>query len=343
MKTIVTSITNLSDADLISEVKRLAESERHATARLIASLMELDARRLYLAEGCASLFTYCTQVLHLSEHAAYGRIETARAARRFPIILQWIADGALTLTVVGLIASHLTPDNYREVLQAVRHKSKREVEKLVAVLQPRPDVPTLVRKLPEPKRSETRLADFVSCASPPVPSSVLMPLQLPAAQLSVVAPLAPERYKVQFTVSRDTHDKLRRAQDLLRHQIPNGEPAAIFDRALTVLVEQLERTKLAAAARPRAGMPSATQSRRIAAAVKRAVWKRDQGRCAFVGSQGRCTETGFLEFHHVVPYAAGGETSTNNLELRCRAHNAYEAECYFGPRQLPIVREHADN
>jgi hypothetical protein len=46
--------------------------------------MELDTRRLYLGEGCSSLFTYCTQVLHLSEHAAYNRIETARAARFSP-------------------------------------------------------------------------------------------------------------------------------------------------------------------------------------------------------------------------------------------------------------------
>ena len=168
-----------------------------------------------------------------------------------------------------------------------------------------------------------------------------MPPQLPAARPSVVAPLAPERYKVQFTVSRDTHDKLRRAQDLLRHQIPNAEPAVIFDRALTVLIEQLERTKLAVAARPREAKLSATQSRHIPAAVKRAVWKRDDGRCTFVGSEGRCTETGFLEFHHVVPHAAEGETSTSNLELRCRAHNAYEAERYFGP-QLPLVREQAE-
>jgi hypothetical protein len=56
-------------------------------------LGELDARRLYLGEGCASLFAYCTQTLRLSEHAAYHRIEAARAARLFPIILDLVADG----------------------------------------------------------------------------------------------------------------------------------------------------------------------------------------------------------------------------------------------------------
>jgi hypothetical protein len=71
-----------SDRDLLATVHPLAADERRATASLIASLAELDERRLYLAEGCSSLFTYCTQVLHLSEHAAYGRIEAARVTRR---------------------------------------------------------------------------------------------------------------------------------------------------------------------------------------------------------------------------------------------------------------------
>src|SRR5687767_14164853 len=92
----------LSDADLLKEVNRLTSEERQATARLIAALGELDARRLYLGEGCSSLFTYCTQVLHLSEHAAYLRIEAARPARKCPGILDLLADGALHLTAIGL-------------------------------------------------------------------------------------------------------------------------------------------------------------------------------------------------------------------------------------------------
>jgi 5-methylcytosine-specific restriction endonuclease McrA len=76
--------------------------------------------------------------------------------------------------------------------------------------------------------------------------------------------------------------------------------------------------------------------------VKREVWKRDGGQCAFVGMSGRCTERGFLEFHHLRPYADGGATVTENLELRCRAHNMYEAERYFGSRLPLLVREARD-
>ena len=97
-----------------------------------------------------------------------------------------------------------------------------------------------------------------------------------------------------------------------------------------------ERTKLAAASRPRASRQLRPRSPTIPAAIKRAVWKRDGGRCAFVGANDRCSETGFLEFHHVMPYADGGDATVSNIELRCRAHNAYEAEQHFGTL---LVRE----
>jgi hypothetical protein len=156
----------------------------------------------------------------------------------------------------------------------------------------------------------------------------------------VIVPLAPERYKVQLTISRDAHDHLRRAQDLLRHVIPDGDPAAIVERALALLVADLERTKSAAAKRSRPVAAPRSTSRHVPAAVKREVWARDEGRCTFVGTAGRCTERGFLEFHHVVPFADGGATGATgaaNLRLYCRVHNAFEAENWFGPLRVREV------
>ena len=144
------SIHDLSDEQLVNAVKAAATVERKATAHLIALLAEMDARQLYLGQGYSSLFVYCTQCLRLSEHAAYGRIEAARAARRFPLILELLSDGSITLTTVCLIASHLTADNHQHLLDAARHKSKRGVEQQIATLRPVPDVPSIVRKLPQP-------------------------------------------------------------------------------------------------------------------------------------------------------------------------------------------------
>jgi hypothetical protein len=84
-------------------------------------------------------------------------------------------------------------------------------------------------------------------------------------------------------LSEETHGKLRRAQDLLRHAVPSGEFASVLDRALTLLVVDLERRRYAATPAPRCSLPAEGRGRPVPAAVKRTVWRRDEGRCAFVG------------------------------------------------------------
>jgi hypothetical protein len=146
----------------------------------------------------------------------------------------------------------------------------------------------------------------------------------------VSVPLSKDRFLSRVTLTAQAHAKLRRAQDLIRHVVPNGDPGEIIDRALTLLVDDLEKRRLAKARQPGAPKNSDASSRHVPAAVRREVWSRDGGRCAFIGRQGRCAETGQLEFHHVRPFAKGGMTTADNLELRCRAHNQYESELVFG-------------
>lgn len=338
------SNSSLSDEQLLANVKSLAGAERRATADLIAALAEVDRRKLHLGEGFPSLFNYCTQVLHLSEHAAYGRIEAVRAVHRFPVVFDHLADGAVTLTTICLLAPLMTDENHEALLAAARQKSRREVEHLVAMTRPQPDVPAVVRKLPPPRSPEavqtpTERACLAASARSsleperkvePRPTAAEMTPPRSTTLPSVVTPLAPERYKIQFTASREAYEKLRRVQALLRHVIPNGDPAAVFERALDVLLADLERRKLGTTNRPRRVPEVTPRSRHIPAAVRREVWQRDGARCAFVGTAGRCAERGFLELHHVVPFANGGEATTANIELRCRAHNAHEAEMAFG-------------
>jgi hypothetical protein len=434
-----TVAADLPDHLLIARVALLAQRERHATVDLIVSLAEFDSRSLYLGQGCSSMFTYCTQVLHLSEHAAYGRIAAARASRRFPAILEMLSEGAITLTTVTLLAPHLRDDNHQQLLNAARHKSKREVELLAAAIRPQLPVPPSIRKLPTPRivaalwysdlsspgerassdpprrdgghvgehseatqggnggvkgsgqrpgeenagntgpfssemsrgEAATRQTSATENSAVPVAtpdeskrshapvdteSASQVTVDSPFARFpegmrrSVVAPLSAERYRIQFTASWEMCEKLRRAQDLLRHSIPDGDPAAIFERALTLLLEHVERTKLASTGRPRrsrgprtagtaAGPGITARSRHIPAAVRREVWARDGGQCAFSGMHGRCTERGFLEFHHVLPHAAGGKPTVDNIQLRCRAHNAYEAREFFGEQVIKEARD----
>jgi hypothetical protein len=277
---------------------------------------------------------YCVEKLRLSGDAAYNRIEVARASRRFPLILEMLAAGDIHVTAARLLAPHLTDANHRSVLESAKGKSRREVEQIVARLSPQPDVPTSIRKLPAPAAAPSLPA------VPPPPPQTPQPPSAPAR----IAALAPERFKLQLTVGGGTVEKLRLAQDMLRHAIPSGDEAEIIDRALALLLDDLARKKFADTERPRPSRDAAPGSRHIPAAVKRAVWLRDMGRCAYVGTSGkRCGSRAYLEFHHVIPYAAGGEATVANLSLRCAAHNAHEAEIYFGHRGVGrgdgLVRE----
>ena len=150
------------------------------------------------------------------------------------------------------------------------------------------------------------------------------------ARACTTTPLSVDRYKLQVTISGETLEKLKLAQDMLSHAIPSGDAAAVLDRALSLLVAELARNKFAATERPRPGRPTAEGSRHIPADVKRAVWVRDLGRCAFVSADGRrCLERRFIEFHHIKPLAVGGEATVPGISLRCGAHNRHEARLFF--------------
>ena len=375
--------SELSDTELVAEVARLAASERRTTVELVAHLAELDARRLHLRAGYPSLFVYCTDVLRLSGGGAYNRIEAARTARRFPMALHLLSEGALNLATLRLLGPCLTDENQERLFAAASGKSKREVQMLLAAMFPKPDVPSSVRKLPVVRVAvhPQAVGTMAALTMEPEPSSPTegtgaAPGGAPGAGITLLAqvegaprgpdrspigaslahvrsaaadpprhpvatPLSADRYQFRFTGSTEMHDRFERAQDLLRHAVPTGDAAEIFDRALVALLADLERKKFAASQRPRAVPALAADARgegttrAIPAAVKRAVWVRDSGRCAYVAETGhRCGGTAFVEFHHMIPYAWGGAPTVENIQLRCRAHNGYEAEFDFGTREL---------
>jgi hypothetical protein len=155
---------------------------------------------------------------------------------------------------------------------------------------------------------------------------------VPPARRSNVQALAPARFALHVTLGQAAHDDLRRLQDLLCAEVPNGDPARILEIALSALRREIEKKKCAATPHPRPSRGTAPGSRDVDAAVERAVRQRDGNRCAFVGRSGRrCEAMKFLQLHHIDPWALGGGKTVDELSLRCRRHNAYESELIFGP------------
>jgi 5-methylcytosine-specific restriction endonuclease McrA len=391
------SLSMVPDHELLERLSALLRSSRRTEADLVAHIGEIDRRRLYARAAAPSMFAYCVEVLHLSEAEAYLRIAAARAARLHPQLLAMLGDGRLHLSAIAKLSPHLTPENRDVLLRRATHRSKREIEELVAEIRPRPDAPCLVRRLPE--RLERRVPppalssavgklgwaaqpsveldggselrpDGVGAAVPSgalVPSGAVVPSGAPVRALhaesethepgrvswrSIVEPLAPSRYKVQFTASAELRDKLERLQALLRAEIPDGDLGAVIDRAVTQTLERLEARRYARTRAPRTSMAGAvasgsatsrpdipTPARRIPAAVRRAVFERDGGRCRYRDETGRrCTERHRLEYHHVHPFAMGGDHGVGNLRLMCRSHNLHLAERDYGRAAMAVYQ-----
>ena len=154
------------------------------------------------------------------------------------------------------------------------------------------------------------------------------------ARPAVIEPLSPARYEVQFTASQELRDMLERLTALMRSEVPDGDLATIVERAVSEKLQRLEARRFGKTKAPRktlAVTALSPGSRYVPAALRRAVYKRDEGRCRFVDGRGRrCTERHRLEFHHDFPYGKGGDLSLTNIKLLCEPHNRLLAEADYG-------------
>ncbi len=111
---------------------------------------------------------------------------------------------------------------------------------------------------------------------------------------------------------------------------------------MTEKLEKLESKRYGTTKTPRKSLEetdTSPSSRHIPAAVKRAVYERDGAQCAYEDDAGRrCTETKQLEFHHIKPYGRGGDHQPENVQLRCSAHNLYQAELDYGKAVMDRYR-----
>jgi hypothetical protein len=416
---ISTDLEAIPDEQLLTSVRKLVAKSNLALAELLAHLGEVEARGLHRSRACASLYTYCVYELRMSEDAAFRRAKAARFVRRFPELFDRIAKGELHLTGLLMLGPHLDCPERAEILERARFRSKREIEKLVARIDPKPPVPGLVVPLgPAPARTTSDLppgsvlgwpvrelpdgdrpADWIENevddpgeADQAGPHGAAVEGNGATGEAtSEPGDLRPIRFKVQFTATQEYVDTMNEALDFLSHEMRTRDVAELHARAMKALVAELRKKKCAETDRPRAksapledatvqsrpeaesrnepaesrpapaepppagddvaplsAAPArqtarqaarAKRTRYIAAAVRREVWDRDGGRCAYVDAEGRrCAETARLDVHHKFPHAKGGEQDAENLELRCRPHNDLAAEQDFGREHMARMR-----
>src|SRR6478752_5502204 len=366
-------LSHLSDGEVLAGTRRLVGASNQLFADLLAHLAEVEARGIHRAKACASLYTYCIYELRFSEDAAFRRASAARFVKAFPALFDAVASGELHLTGLLMLGAMIARRQVGEVLERAKHRTKKELAKLLREIDPLPDLPARITPLgpaaPEPKpvRNPT-WAEFVASF---VPVRHLNPGERPRdwideptiaqavetanSQFTVSVPqlrpappiTGPQRFGVQFTATQEYADLVERAQALLSHTSEGASVQQLQLRAMRLLVAELEKKKYGARKRPptelsaeTAPVASPEASRHIPLRIRRRVFERDNAQCTFVDESGtRCRELQRLEIHHLKPFARAGRHHADNLTLRCQAHNGLAAEQDFGRELIETLHD----
>ena len=315
----VGDLVAVSDGQLTEGVYRLCSEERAIVVEQLIHLAEIERRNLHLELGYGSTFDFCRRFLGHIKSKAFRRSTAARLLARFPVLADHLRDGRLCVTTLVQLRDVLVEHRLDEVLARAAGKTEDEIKELVAALEPKPAPLDLFRRLPAP----APVTEFGSCPEP---------LAVPERPPAKLEPISEELRVLRITVGRDFADDLARARAAFGGDIP-----AVIHHCLRVALEHYERRRRGTGRA--AGGQSRARGRYIVAAVRDAVWRRDEARCAYLGPNGiRCTATERLEVHHVVPFARGGQPTLENLALRCRLcrarHNPHYADSGIMPRRL---------
>ena len=313
--------------ELHTRVVAALSMERGGKADALGLLGEILARRTFVPEGFADPRNYCVRALGMSQDQAFRRLRAARTVHTFPALLPAVADGRLGVTAINTLAPQLTEENCAELIALAAGKTISELERAL-----RARVTPVLERVAE---SSPHFAPEPEVATEPLAPAPVGPMAEQQVEEPVFA--APEPVGRRVALGAAVLEKLERAKALLAH-VTRSE-TEVLERALDTLIAKLEARKFAKTDRPRAPRGS-DDPRQVPAHVMRAVSERDGGRCTFMGDHGhRCDATAGLEYDHIVPVARGGQSTVDNLRLRCRAHNQLEAERTFGADFVRRKRE----
>ena len=260
--------SKLSAAALLTEFTSTLAHDRGTTVDLLIQMGEIEARKLYVSKACADMYAYCTEVLHMSESTASRRIRTARAARQFPVILPMIAEGKLHLSAVSLLATHLRPQNVASLLAEATHRSKAEVELILARRFPRPDVPESVRPLSEPNTASSPTAQVVAnIAAQLSPVTVVPTISNETAKSVEPLCAGDETRAVHQVVSQVVAAAAAAAAKRGSEAVPDSMLASIADAVAQTIVNA------AASVAPNAALPGEAHAKVTPRSAGRYAWQ----------------------------------------------------------------------
>mgnify|MGYP006284314227 CR=1 FL=1 len=330
---------------LLNELSTLNDRERKLKVRILFYLREIDRRRLHLELGFSSMFDFCTNYLRYSRSAACRRIRAARCMGRFPEIALMLQAGELSVSTAALASGIINPGNKREILNRLRCRSYREAEEELARFRP-------VRRSPERVRPVFTLKPVKRETGESTPDVGSGEKSVDAASGSKTSSdnknqservEVEKEFRLQFMVSEKTMKKINRAKSLLSTRYPRGiNLELLFEELLDEYLDNNDPERKVINNNSQSNKSDRnhnTRTRHIPHKVKAQVYKRDGGRCSFVGRSGRrCNSTWNLQYDHIVPFGKGGDNSPENLRLLCARHNRLMAEREYGKKHIESCR-----
>jgi hypothetical protein len=281
------NLQSVPDTELLQRTQHLAREEQRIGIEVIHHLAEINTRKLFASLGYSSLFDYCTRELGYAEASAYRRISAMKLLNSVPEYESKLKEGAITVSNLSQVQSFLKQEERQNgkiyskpeklaLLSQIEGKSYKQTERILAAISPQCAQPERQRAINE---AET---------------------------------------EIRFTAYQELMEMLERIKDLLAHKRESQSYAGLFKEMAKLTLKKLDPS-LAPSQRKGAPEqktgelasipPKATSGTRyISPFVRRAVWKRDLGRCTYQHpTTGRgCESRRSLQFDHIRPFAMGG-------------------------------------
>jgi len=339
----------LSIDELDRSAEKLVRLEKRNVALLIAHIAEISRRKAELERGYRNIFEYCVSRLNLSEGSVALRLQVANVSRRFPQLLVALAENRVSLTVAGLLATHLDEENVERLLSDCAGMTKRAAEEYLVRLRPKPVFTPSIRKQPAPSAKNESFRPVPEPEEPrPTPQRVTAPL---------LAPATPDSFNFRFAADRRFKEKLERLAEVLGVENPLTHMAEVLEHAIDVALDQKDpkrkrerrlekerrRTAREEKSRPDEILKKEPQeSRYVSSAVQERVHERAAYQCEYRAPDGRrCTSRTGLEIEHERPFAIFRSHDERFLRVLCRRHNRLRAEQFYGAKLIQTRIEEA--
>lgn len=267
---------------LHEKAKELVARYRRCEADLIELLQKIESEKIFIGLGYSSMHQYCVRGLTLTDAQAYSFIGVSRACANVPELKAAISSGDIGANTAIKMVS---------VLNREPSKARQWIE--------------LAKKLPQ-KELEREVAK----TNPDVPLR------------ETIKPLSQNINEVRFGLSHEYERKLTRCREIANQK--RREFVSLEKLAELLIDNYLDENDAVRKASETVELFAriVKPTKGVSARVKRALLRRDQGKCQHILPDGGSCGTPFwTEVHHIVPKSGGGSHREKNLITLCKAHH----------------------